>query len=192
MPTAVGRLLDEIHPDRTRNALLTRMDETINRFRIGKNRVDDAIAFAGLVGRFVNELDMRLDILPSSAALPEPMQWQRAVRLLRKVYGPHGEVAAFEIQRAGAEGGLYGVLKRLALAAAEERIEEVVSLRVDGFCQRLSAEEYLATGGEYLSKYGHLLPAEIQRGFATRARLSLAAVLKQHHLLLVQTTRVGR
>ena len=118
--------------------------------------------------------------------------WQRASRLLRKAYGPHGDVAAFETQRTGAEGGLLNVLRRTAAAAADERIDDEVAARVDNFCRRLSAGEFLAAGREYLDKHGHMLPPEITQGFAARARMNLAALLKQHHRLLVATTRVGR
>lgn len=192
MITRLDALLDSIHPEQTRNKLMARMDETINRFRIETNRIPDAIMYRDIVTRFLQQLEWQLGTLPSGVDLPEPMLWDRASRLLRKAYGPHGEVAAFETQRSGAEGGLLGVLRRIASVATNERLEEEVAARVDSFCHRLSAEEFLAAGREYLDKHGHLLPAEITQGFAARARLNLAALLKQHHRLLVATTRVSR
>ena len=192
MPTLLDELLAGIQPARIREKLLARMDDAINAFRIERNRLTDAIEYRDQVCRFVRQLDRHMAITPTSELLPDNVVWQRASRLLRKAYGTHGETAAYETQRAGAEGGFHGVLRRLATAAADEGIDKDIATRVDSFCKRLSADDYLAVGREYLEKHGHLLPAEMSEGSATRARLNLAALLKQHHRLLVATHGVGR
>jgi len=192
MPTRLDVLLDSIHPEKTRDALMERVDETLNAFPLENNRVTNAIAYRAILGCFVGQLEQQLGIWPETTELPEPVLWRRATRLLCKTYGPHGDVVAFETQRTGAEGGLLNVLRRVAAAAADERMNEEVAARVDDFCRRLSAEEFLDAGREYLNKYGHMLPPEITQGLAARARLNLASLLKQHHRMLVATTRAGR
>ena len=192
MPTALEQVLNSIHPAWTREIVYRHADEAIASFRVVSNIVTDAIQYREIVCRFVQHVDHCLGLMPAEVTLPTGMLWQRASRLLHKEYGPQGDVASFDIQRAGTEGGLYAVLRQLAVEAARQKTTEDVSIRVDSFCQRLSAEEYVAAGEEYVRKYGHLLPAEIREGSSTRVRLNLAGLLKQHHELLVSTNRVGR
>jgi hypothetical protein len=191
MPTPLDRLLDAIHPARTHDVVQRHVDETINGFRIVSNIVTDAIEYHDIVCRFTHRLDSRLGLLPADMPVANSVLWERASRLLRESYGPRGEIAAYEIQRVGAEAGLLGVLRRMASLAAEERTEADVDAWVTAFCGRLSADEYLAVGEEYIRKYGHVLPAEMRTNFTCRARLNLEGLLKQHHQLLLETNRVG-
>ena len=150
MPTPLDRLLDAIHPARTHDVVQRHVDETINSFRIVSNIVTDAIEYHDIVCRFTHRLDSRLGLLPADMPVANSVLWERASRLLRESYGPRGEIAAYEIQRVGAEAGLLGILRRMASQAAEERIEADVDAWVTAFCDRLSADEYLAVGEEYI------------------------------------------
>lgn len=192
MRTALDRCLDAIHPDRTRDAIQRRVDEALNGFTVATNIVNDAIEYRELLSRFVERLDRLLGLLPKDGQSPEWMLWGRAVQLLRSTYGPRGDLAAYEMQRSGVEGGLLGVLRKVAAAAVEERVKADVSAWVTSFCGRLSADEYLQVGAEYIRKHGHLLPAEMREGHALRPRLNLIELFKAHHALLVETNRVGR
>lgn len=192
MSMTLGQLLNSIHPARTRETFYRHADEAIAGFRVVSNIITDAIQYREILCRFVQHVDHHLGLVPVEVAMPKDLLWQRACSLLKDEYGPHGDVASFEIQRAGTEGGLYAVLRKLAIEAARQKTEEDVSLRIDAFCQRLSADEYLAAGEEYMRKQGHLLPAEMSTGSSTRARLNLAGLLKQHHEMLVSLSRLGR
>lgn len=192
MPTKLDQLLEAIHPDRTRHVVQRHVDDAINAFRITSNIVTDAIEYHDIVCRFTASLDRRFGLLPEGMSVPTDVLWERACRLLRKAYGPRGETAAYEMQRAGAEGGLVGVLRHMASKAAEERVKAEVNTWITAFCNRLSAEEYLATSEEYVRKHRHVLPAEMRGDLAWRARLNLPELLEQHHQLLVSTNRVGR
>lgn len=190
--TRLEQLLESIHPERTSEAIQQRADEALVEARIRANIVDDAIYYRDLVCDFVHLMDHHLQLVPRQVERPRGVLWQRAVDLLRKTLGPHGEAVAFDMARTGAEGGLYAVLRRLALEAARQQVEKEISQRVHSFCQRLTADEYLATGREYLRKHGHLLPREMTEGFAGRARLNLVGLLERHHRALATMNAVKR
>jgi hypothetical protein len=94
--------------------------------------------------------------------------------------------------RTGAEGGLFSVLKAIALRMAEEYTENEIHARVSDYWNRLTPDEQLAAGDEYLEKYGHLLPDEMTEGSAARIRVNLPKVLIQHPKTLQKTRRLGR
>jgi hypothetical protein len=192
MPTTLDQLLEAIHPDYTRHVVQRHVDEAINEFLIRSNIVTDAIEYHDIVCRFADSLDRRFGLLPEGTPAPTGVLWERACRLLRKAYGRHGETAAYEIQRAGMEGGLVGVLRQMASKAAEDKVQTEVHTWITAFCNRLSAAEYLATSEEYIRKHRHVLPAEMRSDLAWRARLNLAELLEQHYQLLVRTSQLGR
>jgi len=192
MPTRLDQLLEAIHPDRTRKVIERRADEAIISFHVDTNTVQDGIRFHDILCDFARHFDRHIRRLPAQIAIPDGMAWQRAVDLLRKAYGRHGDAAAFEIARSTSlEGGLYSVLKQMARHGAREQVEREIELRVEAFCRSLTAEEYLAAGSEYLEKHGHLIPAEMKQGYAGRVRLNLPDLLKQHHRAQDTLSRVG-
>ena len=192
MKTKLDQLLDSIHPTRTSERLQRRADTVLNGLRIRSNLVDDAIRFRDILCRFVQQLDSHLGIVPTDVSLPRDVVWQRACELLRSPFGQHGESAAFEIAQTGAEGGLHSVLRRVAAEAVRLQQEKEVRQRVESFCRCLSAEQYLAAGAEYIEKHGRLLPQELRTGFAGRARLNLAELLKRHHMAMANMASIGR
>lgn len=190
--TKLDQLLASIHPQQTQEVVHRRADEAINGFRIRANIVTDAIVYRDILSCFVEHLDRHLRLVPIHVDRPRDMLWQRAVEVLRKKLGPRAELAAFDMARTGAEGGLYAVLRQLALEAARQQVRKEIDQRVDCFCQRLTAAEYLAAGEEYLQKHGHLLPHEMTRGSAGRPRVNLQELLKRHHQALATLNKVAR
>jgi len=189
--TNLEQLLVSIHPKQSREIVERRADEAINGFPIRANIVTDAIVYRDILCRFVEHLDRHLRLLPTHVDRPRDVLWRRAAELLRKKLGPRAELVAFDLARTGAEGGLYALLRELALEAARQQVQKEIDQRVDSFCRRLTAEEYLAAGEEYLKRHGHLLPPEMTRGFAGRARVHLPELLKRHHQALATLNRVG-
>jgi hypothetical protein len=112
--------------------------------------------------------------------------------MLRNIYGPGGEKVAFEKARTGNEGGLYAVLKALALTMGEHYAENEIRARIDQYWNQLTADEKLAAAGEYVGRYGHLLPSEMTEGSAGRILASFPRVLEMHPNLLQKIRRVGR
>jgi hypothetical protein len=192
MPTRLDQLLEGIHPDRTRKVIERRADEAVISFHVDTNTVQDGIRFHDILCDFARHFDRHIRHLPAQIVIPDGMAWQRAVDLLRKAYGRHGDAAAFEIARSTSlEGGLHSVLKQIARHGAREQIEQEVDSRVDAFCHSLTAEEYLAAGSEFIEKHGQFLPAEMKKGYAGRVRVNLPDLLKQHHRAQDTMSHVG-
>jgi len=183
------QFLESIHPAQSSERVHQRADDALVAFHIRSNRVDDALQYRKIFCDFVALLDDKLQLVPRQVERPRGELWRRAVDLLRKTLGPHGELAAFDMIRSGSEG-LYAVLRRLALTAARQQVEAEIAQRVESFCGRLTADEYLKVGEEYLRRHGHLLPPEMTEGFAGRARLNLVGLLRGHHQALVTLNAV--
>ena len=106
------------------------------------------------------------------------------LKILCKIYGPNAERVAFDMARTGKEGGIYAVLKALAMKTAEEACEISVSKKVFHFRIGLSPAEKDSAVQEYLEKYGHLLPSEMTEDKARVLWVNFEKVLNQHPLLL--------
>ena len=118
--------------------------------------------------------------------------WGRCAQLLRHIYGASGSKVAFEMARTGNEGGLFAVLRAVALRMAEEYSENEISARVGLYWERLSVDEQISATTEYLQKYSHLLPSEMTEGYGARIRANFPKVLAQHPQVLRRTRRLGR
>ena len=180
MRTILDELLERIDPALTTEQVSGRVDNAINTFKL-----DDAILprwdeFRYILTSFCCHVDNHvLRINPSRGPHPE-MDWHRCSRLLTKEFGPQGEKAAFEIGRTGMEGGLYRVLKSIAMRMIEEYTGCEISARVGCFWGRLSSDEKVAVMDEYLTKYGHLLPSELTERGAARIKVNFPKVLEEH------------
>lgn len=192
MSTALDRLLDSIHPQRTLEEVERRADEALINFRIDSPTITDWNAFRSCMARLLRHLEIHVLHAHEYPDVALDFQWGRCMQLLDGEYGPNGEKAAFEIARTGNEGGLYMVLKALARAVVKRYGGSEVSARVLHFWNSLSAEEKIAATTEYLNKYGHLLPSELTEGSAGRLRAEFPKVLTEHPELLRRLGRVGR
>ena len=109
-----------------------------------------------------------------------------------EIYGRSGEKAAFEFSRTGNEGGLYGVLKAVAMRIADDLSKNEIAARVNAFWRSHSPEEVLEASREYLARYGHLLPSELTEASAARIVANFPKVLENHPKLVQRLRRVGR
>lgn len=192
MATDLDQLLADIDPDRTIEQVFQRADDAINSFPVRKAQFTTWNEFTACMADFVQHaechaLRLRLPIRASHDFL-----WGRAANVLIRVYGVNGEKAAFELARTGNEGGLYGVLKAVAMRIAEDMSETEIAARVNAFWQGHSADEVLDAAQQYLARYGHLLPSELTEGSAARIRASFLKVLENHPKLVQRLRRVGR
>jgi hypothetical protein len=120
------------------------------------------------------------------------MDQDRALGLLRGIYGSHGEKAAFELARTGQEGGLRAVLRASATRLLDETSRREVHARVASYWDGLSADAKSAAVREYLHKYGHLLPAELTEGSAARVFGTFPRILEEHPYVLRRLRGVAR
>jgi len=189
----LDRLLDSIHPSRTIEELGRRADDAINAFAGGSSQITDWNEFRSFVVRFHRHLEGRLlGVRGEMPAGSEAFNRGRCGQVLTHAYGPSGEKAAFELARTGNEGGLYGVLKKIAEILAEQYARNEVEARVLHYWNGLSVDEKLAAGNEYLDKYGHLLPSELTEGSGARVRADLPKALQEHPRLMQRLGQVGR
>lgn len=191
MSTVLEQLLSDIDPSRTYDQIFARADEAINTFRFHSARITDWGDFNTCLGKFFAHVEAKiLRLHPSPVDVD--FYWGRCSQLLRHIYGASGSKAAFEMSRTGNEGGLFAVMRAIALRMAEEYSENEISARVGQYWERLSVDEQISAASEYLEKYGHLLPSELTEGYGARIRANFPKVLAQHPQILRRTRRLGR
>ena len=191
MQTKLDQLLASISPEKTIVETYNRANEAINTFQASA-RIEKWDDFRYCMARFLQHIDfcvLRLS-KPVDLSFDHCLSWFPNV--LMKIYGPNGEKAAFEIARTGNEGGLYNVIKAMAMHQAEEYSQNEISAKVGTYLDRLSVDEQLDACSEYISKYGHLLPSEIAEANAIRIRANFRKVLEKHPRLLLKFHSVGR
>ena len=118
MQTRLDKLLASISPEKTITETYNRANEAINSFRTSA-RIDKWDNFGHCMARLLQRLDVC--ILRLSRPVDSSLDYYLSLfpNVLIRVYGPSGEKAAFEMARTGNEGGLYTVLKAVAMRRAE-------------------------------------------------------------------------
>ncbi len=189
--TDLDQLLASIDPQRTVEETEARADRAVNSFCFNKAQLTQWDEFRSHLIKFMRHIEatvLRVRKMPEASM---DFEWGRCVRLLLQEYGQNGEKAAFELARTGNEGGLYGVLKKLARRVARQYGENEVSARIGTWWDQLSVDEKLAAGDEYIEKWGHLLPSELTEGSAARIRANLPKVLEEHPRLVQRMRRLA-
>ena len=100
-------------------------------------------------------------------------------------------MTAFDMARTGKAGGLYAVLKAVALRMDEEYAENRIGGIISDYWKKLTIDEQLSVADEYLEKYGHLLPSELTEGSAVRIRTNFPKLLAQHPEIIRKIRRLG-
>ena len=191
MPTKLDELLFSIDPGRTIEKTQASADEAINSFS-APAMIDQWDSFHECVAQFLCHIEAIVLHLPKPMNNSLDHYRGRGLHLLRSLYGPNGEKAAFEMARTGNEGGLFALLKAVALGMAEEYAEAEVTARIMDCWNGLTVDGQFLITDEYLAKYSHLLPSELTDGSAARIRANFPKVLAQHPKILQKTRRLGR
>jgi len=192
MTTELGQLLWQLDPQRTIEPAFQRADEAVNSFATESAQITEWDRFRDCMARFVVHVESCVLRLRRPVRSAFDLEWGRAVAVLTKIYGRNGEKAAFEMARTSNEGGLYGVLKAVAMRLAEDMSKNEIASRVRTFWKDHTPAEVLAASQEYLAKYGHLLPSELTEDSAARLRANFLKVLENHPELVQRLHRVGR
>jgi hypothetical protein len=191
--TKLEKLLDDIRPEKVIVRTFDRANQAINSYRIDRAQIKDLDHFKDIMGRFVRHIDLLVLRLRTPMDVSPDEYWSRfAEDLLRGVYGPSGTKTAFEMARTGSGGGLYKVLRAVAMHAAEDYAKREIQARVNAFWESLSIDEQLEACSEYLANYGPLLPQEMTERSAGRIRAAFNKVLERHPWTLLKTHEVGR
>ena len=169
MPTALEQLFADIDPVKIYEQTFARTDDAINSFSISSGQITDWEEFTKCMAKFTTHVEAKiLRLHPCPVDLD--FYWSRCIQQLSHIYGYNGEKAAFEMARTGNEGGLYAVLKAVALRMAEEHAEAEITARIMDCWKALTLDGQVFITDEYLKKYGHLLPLEMTEGSAARIR----------------------
>jgi len=195
MATKLDRLLESIHPSRTIDKVSSRVDQAVNSFRAGSSRITNWGEFEKCIACFM--MHLMHHVLQPSKPLPPMSEYfsfyeNLGYNALQKLYGHSGKQAAFEMARTGNEGGLYGVLKKIARSTVDEYAGNEIRARISDYWHNLTTQEKLDAAEEYLKKYGHLLPSELTEGSAARIRGFFHKVLEEHPKLIRRLGGVGR
>jgi len=192
MLTELDKLLAFISPDKTIVETYNRANEAINKFHPCTAQILNWDQFRYCIADFLRHVDFCTLRLRRPVDVSWECYWEHCVRILLGIYGSSGEKTAFEMARTGNEGGLYSVLKAVAMHRAEEYIQNEISAKVTAYLESLSIDEQLEACSEYISKYGHLLPPEITEGGAIRIRANFRKLLEKHPRVLLKFQGVGR
>ena len=169
-----------------------RANEAINTFEFDKAIIHNWDQFRLCVAEFMRHLDACMLNMDRPADIPAVDYWPMCVRPLLKIYGINGEKAAFEMTRTGNQGGLYAVLKALAMHMAELYTRNEISAKVRLFLGSLTVDEYVDTTTEYIRKYGHIIPPEMTEQSAARIKVNFEKVLIEHPFVIQKLQQAGR
>ena len=191
MPTNLEQLLADIDPEKTYDQTFARADDALNSFPTASGRITDWDKFSRCMTEFTTHVEAKILQL-HSCPVGSDFYWSRCIQRLSHIYGHNGEKAAFEMARTGNEGGLFAVLKAVALRMAEEHAEAEVTARIMDCWNGLTLDGQVFVIDEYLAKHSHLLPSELTEGSAARIRADFPKVLAQHPQILQKTRRLGK
>lgn len=186
------RLLEFIHPSKTIEPVLSRVNIAINTFPKGSISIRSIDDFMMILTRFYCHVEMHVLKIRSSHAPNPIIYWGRCHRILCNEYGPNGITAAMDICLSGAEGGLYAVLKTIAFQLIKNYSNTEITAKVVKFWESLSVEQRFAVIDEYLRKYGRLLPSELKESNAARFRSNFIKVLIEHPYIISELRKIGR
>ena len=192
MPTKLEQLLAEIDPKLTLDKTSALADSAINTFSFDSGQITDRDEFENCLTDFFCHVDSNvLGVSQSFNSEHRDFQWGRCGILLSHIYGHNGENTAFDMARTGKSGGLYAVLKAIALRMAEEYAENQIGALIGEYWKKLTLDERFAASDEYLEKYGHLLPSELTEDNAVRIRANFRQVLEKHPEIIRKIRRLG-
>ena len=192
MPTKLEQLLAKIDPKLTLDKTSALADNAMNTFSFGSGQMTDRKEFEDCLTDFFCHVDSNvLGVSKSFNSEHRDFQWGRCGILLSHIYGENGMMTAFDMARTGKSGGLYAVLKAIALRMAEEYAENQIGALIGEYWKKLTLDEKLAAPDEYLEKYGHLLPSELTEGSAVRIRANFPKLLAQHPEIIRKIRRLG-
>ena len=181
MPTKLEQLLEKIDPKLTLDKTSALADNAMNTFSFGSGQMTDRKEFEDCLTDFFCHVDSNvLGVSKSFNSEHRDFQWGRCGILLSHIYGHNCENTAFDMARTGKSGGLYAVLKAIALRMAEEYAENQTGALIGEYWKKLTLDERFAAPDEYLEKYGHLLPSELTEDSAVRIRANFPKLLAQH------------
>lgn len=192
MPTELDRLLESIDPSHTIDKVSADVDRAINTYTMDRAIIEDWDEYERLLADFFHHVETVVLRLGSGSHDDRELYWARCSNILKKKFGPSGHKVAFEMVGTGKEGGLFRILRTIAEQMIENYAQNEISARISDYLASLTVDEQLAAADEYVSKYGHLLPAQFTDGNAARLKAHFPEILKEHPKIISRMRRIGR
>ena len=192
MATKLDKLLENIDPEKTITETYNRANHALNTFNYSAAQIEAWNDFKCCMENFLRHVDSCVLRLRKPLDVASDYYWPHCVRVLLDIYGINGEKAAFEMARTGNDGGLYAVLKAMAMRVTEDYSKNEIKARVNQYWNDLPVDEKLEAADEYIEKYGHLLPSELTEGGAARIRANFPKFLEKHPAMIQKLRGVGR
>ena len=189
--TKLDALLASIDPSRTLDPTAADADRALNTFPMRSAVFTNWDAYVAFMSQLVCHIENTILHLNPPRPVSPPHDWSHCISILQEEFGSEGFKAAFEMVRTGNEGGLLAVTRVVAKRMGSEYAQNQINARVYFYYKDLTASDRMAAVGEYVAKYGHLLPSEITEGQAARLLLNLQKVLEDHPRLIQRMRRVG-
>lgn len=187
-------LLNRIDPRQTVDQSNSLLDRALNSYAFANSTVSDFGRFQKILGDFYWHVESIMLGVQGRVNPDDNTKQGFAMQVLDQVYGGRGSATAFRIAQSGAEGGLYGVLKKVGEVAARKYTEKHIDYEVDRFVTELRQDygQYEATVQEYARKYASILPAEALANGAVDLKINFGKALKQHPYLVKRMRELGR
>ncbi len=187
-------LLSRIDPSRTINDSDSRLAQALNSYSYTRSVVTEFSQFEQIIADFYWHVESVMLGVPSNVNPGPSMNLGFAKQALDQIYGGYGAATAFRVARSGAEGGLYGVLKKIGEVSAKKYTERHIDYEVNRFILELRQDfsQYEATVQEYARKYASILPAEALANGAVDLKINFGQALKQHPYLVKRMRELGR
>jgi hypothetical protein len=194
MMSKLDDLLARIDPNRTIYDSDSLLAQALNSYQYSRSVVTDWSQFQKILGDFYWHVESIMLGVQGKVDPDDGMNQGFARQVLDQIYGGHGSATAFSIAQSGAEGGLYGVLKKVGEASARKYTERHIDYEVDRYVSELMRDysQYEAAVDDYVQKYASILPAEALANGAVDIKINFGKALKQHPYIVKRMRELGR
>ena len=189
---SLDTFLDTISPQTTIEETGSRINSAVNSFVSDVAKVENWKEYEDVLAAYYCHLENHILRLDPPRVPDRQMDFGRSLHILRKEYGPNGDMVAYNLSKLGVEGGLPGVLRTIARHLEEQYARTEIEVRVASFIQSLSADQLLAYSQEYAQQYQHILPPEYADSSHVDVSINFWKILLEHPRALQRFGQTGR
>jgi len=193
MAKTLHQLLNRIDPERSINYIERRVHRALASFHVPFHRIRSHRQLRLLLAYFEYRLTHWPDADPKQFPMEEASKWYATVyQRMRARYGEMPETTVMHIAQTGVEGGIYGVLKKIADHYIYEQSRKDVKEAVDEFWRAQSLGQKRDAISQYWRRYRRtLLPGDIRSPDDWRLKGNFPSVLRKHPNLVRNRRRIA-
>jgi len=174
------KLLESIDPSITYEKISSRVNSALNSFTVDTFYINEIDNLKRLLTGFYGHVFQNILGINENLEVGTEIFWGPCQKILEEEYGSRWIITTMEICNSQIEGGLYGILKKLAEGMIAQYAKNEIISKISTFWDDLTIDESLAIADEYLEKFGDLLPYDLKVGNAVRLRMNMFNVLVNH------------